>query len=68
MTIKEKSPGLRKSELAKQISSFLMWDRCTSGMRENAANLRDGVAKEMTREQIAEAQRLAREWAEKHRK
>ena len=38
------------------------------GMRENAANLRDGVAKEMTREQIAEAQRLAREWAEKHRK
>ena len=36
--------------------------------RESAAKFRDRVAEKMTREQIAEAQRLAREWAEKHRK
>ena len=34
--------------------------------RERAANLRDEVAKDLTQEQIAEAQRLARDWAEKH--
>ena len=37
-------------------------------VRENAAESRDLLAENMTREQIAEAQRLAREWAEKHRK
>ena len=36
--------------------------------REHGVKLRDEAAKAMTREQIAEAQRLAQEWAEKHRK
>ena len=36
--------------------------------REKAAELRDGLAKRMTRGERSKAQRLAREWAEKHRK
>ena len=36
--------------------------------RESAAKFRDLIAKRLTQEQIAEAQRLTREWAEKHRK
>jgi TPR repeat protein len=35
---------------------------------ENAAQRRDLVASQMTPEQIAEAQRLAKEWIEKHEK
>ena len=34
---------------------------------ENAGKNRDSIAKEMTSEQIAEAQKMAREWMEKHK-
>ena len=36
-------------------------------MREDAVKNRNLVVKLLTQEQISEAQRLAREWAEKHR-
>jgi hypothetical protein len=36
--------------------------------QEHAAERRDSVAKKMTRQQIAEAQRLAREWKPKQAK
>jgi hypothetical protein len=34
---------------------------------EFAVNVRDGLAKEITSEQIAEAQRLAKEWTAKRK-
>ena len=37
----------------------------TDGRREDA-ELRDKLAKSMTPDQIAEAQKLSREWAEQH--
>jgi uncharacterized protein len=36
--------------------------------QEHAASRRDAVAKKMTRQQVAEAQRLAREWKPKRAK
>ena len=47
-----------------------MWSNLAASQRggELAANHRDMVAERMTRGQISKAQRLAREWAEKHRK
>lgn len=40
-------------------------DYCEAVTQEWAAKLRDEIASLMTREQIAEAQRLAREWKPK---
>jgi hypothetical protein len=40
--------------------------RMTGEEREDAAELRDRVRSRMTPEQIAEAQRLAREWDAAH--
>jgi len=37
----------------------------TGELRETASKLRDAIAKKMTTQQIAEAQRLAREWKPK---
>ena len=45
--------------------SNLAASKATGDNREKATSLRDAVAAQMTREQIAEAQRLAREWTPK---
>jgi hypothetical protein len=45
----------------------LSWPRAASGHKD-AGEARDKLADRMTDEDIAEAQRLTREWHEKHKK
>ena len=45
----------------------ISWGSVTE-FRDKAAKQRDAIAKKMTPQQIAEAQKLAREWREKHSK
>ncbi len=46
-----------------------MWASLAAAQnQETATLLRDGLAEQMTPEQIAEAQRLAREWMAQHQK
>jgi hypothetical protein len=40
----------------------------TGGDRETIVEMRDGVAEKLTREQIAEAQRMAAEWKPAHKR
>jgi TPR repeat protein len=46
--------------------SNLAASRSTGEDREGSVGLRDGVAGRMTADQLAEAQRLVREWDEAH--
>lgn len=50
------------------VLAYMWFSLSAAGANENAAKARDAVAQDMTREQIAEAQGLAREWWEKHKK
>ena len=45
-----------------------MWYNIAGRLKNNARHARDIVAKKMTRAQIADAQRRAREWLAKHEK
>ena len=47
------------------VQAYMWWTLAASNGHENATNGRDIVAQEMTPEQIAEAQKLAREWKPK---
>jgi len=48
------------------VQAHMWWNLAASKGNENGRKNRDIVAKKMTPTQIAEAQRLAREWLEKH--
>ena len=49
------------------VQAYMWWDLAAAGVLNSRLN-RDIVAERMTPAQIAEAQRLAREWMEKHQK
>lgn len=49
------------------VEAYMWWDLAAAGVK-NAMENRDIAAKRMSPDQIAEAQRLAREWTEKHKK
>ena len=44
------------------VQAYMWWDLAANGGDKDAITNRDRIAGEMTPEQIAEAQRLAREW------
>ena len=44
----------------------MWWNLAAAQGDEDAQELKDLIEEEMTREQIAEAQRLSREWIEAH--
>ena len=46
----------------------MWWSLSAAQGHKNAAKIRDAVAKLMTPTQIAKAERLAREWLEKHKR
>lgn len=46
--------------------AHMLWNIAAANGQEDSRELRDLIAKEMTPEQIAEAQEMAREWMEKH--
>ena len=48
------------------VFAYLWWDLSAAGGHEIAQARRDIIERRMTREQIAEAQRLSREWIEEH--
>ncbi len=50
------------------VAAHMWFDLSAARGDEKALAVRDTVAGHMTSDQIAEAQRLAREWTEKHRK
>jgi len=46
-----------------------MWCNLAAAQgRESGKNIKDSIVERMTREQIAEAQKLSREWLAKHAK
>ena len=48
------------------VMAYMLYNVASAGGSDSAGKKRDRVAKKMTREQVAEAQRLAREWMERH--
>ena len=50
------------------VLAHMWWDIAASSDDENAPKSRDIAASEMTPDQIAEAQRMAREWMAKHQR
>ena len=48
------------------VYAYMWWNLATAQGNEDARELKDIVEQRMTREQIAEAQRLSREWIETH--
>ena len=48
------------------VLAYMWWNLAAAQGLENAQKNKDLVEKQMTREQIAEAQRLSREWIEAH--
>lgn len=48
------------------VRAYMWWDVAASQGEEGAQRLKDITEEEMTREQIAEAERLSREWIEEH--
>ncbi len=48
------------------VFALMWWNIAVESGHEDAQRDREIVAKQMTPDQIAEAQRLAREWMEKH--
>ena len=54
-------PGLPKDPVSAYVSFSLTASRSAGDIRERAIALRDALAEQMTREQLAEAQRRARE-------
>ena len=44
------------------VEAYKWWNLAAASGNENAAERRESIAKKMTPEQIAEAQRLSREW------
>lgn len=50
------------------VTSYMWWNLAAAQGHKDAAKWRDDVAKVMTLEQIAEAQKLALEWMPKHQK
>ena len=58
--------GLPKDAVSAYVSFSLAASRSAGDIRERAIALRDALAEQMTREQLAEALRLAREWQAAH--
>ena len=58
--------GVPQNDVQAHMWSNLAASRLTGDDRETAAELRDRARARMTPEQIADAQRLAREWDEAH--
>ena len=58
--------GLPKDAVSAYVSFSLAASRSAGEIRERAIALRDALAEQMTREQLAEALRLAREWQAAH--
>ena len=50
------------------VTSYMWWNLAAAQGHKDAAKWRDDVAKVMTPEQVAEAQKLALEWMPKHQK
>jgi TPR repeat protein len=50
------------------VLAHMWWNLARAQGHEKASELVELLVKEMTKEQIAEAQRLATEWQEKHQK
>jgi len=50
------------------VKAHMLWNVASVNRSQEAKSNRDIVEKRMTPEQIAEAQKLAREWMEKHPK
>ena len=48
------------------VLAYMWYNLAAAQGDENAPGLKDTLAQRMTREQIAEAQRLSREWLEAH--
>ena len=48
------------------VLAYMWWNLAAAQGDEDAQELKDLIEEEMTREQIAEAQRLSREWIEAH--
>jgi|TARA_R110002124_G_C8677892_1_gene491821 TPR repeat protein len=48
------------------VMAHMYFNIASAGGSDSARKNRDRVAEQMTREQVAEAQRLAREWMERH--
>ena len=58
--------GLPKDAVSAYVSFSLAASRSAGDIRQRAIALRDALAEQLTREQLAEAQRRAREWAAAH--
>lgn len=50
------------------MEAYMWYNLAAAQGHEGARRLKDILAKEMTKEQIAEAQKMSREWLEKHSK
>ena len=48
------------------VLAYMWWNLAAAQGYENAQSNKDTIEEQMTREQIAEAQRLSREWLEAH--
>ena len=62
----EKGQGVPQDYVAAHLWLNLAASRWTAKDRGRAATIRDEVAEKMTPDQLAEAQRLAREWKPKN--
>ena len=59
----------RGKGVPKDDATAYMWCNIAAAQGNSGAEIdRDNIAKEMTKEQIAEAQKLSREWLVKHSK
>ena len=59
---KPPAPGVSQAAHTDYVSAHMWLNLAAAGGHDNAREARDSVAELMTRAQIAEAQRRAREW------